>query len=73
VVNSPWQFSITKVLLNAPHLLYTWSGMVLGDRFKVLEIFDWIKELDSVLISFEFRNSPENAQSLVEDCLAGLT
>ncbi len=46
--------------------------MVLGYRFTVLETFDWIKELDAVLISVEFRNAPENTKPQVEDCFAGL-
>jgi acetyl esterase/lipase len=49
------------------------SGMVLGDRFMIMVwCLDWIKQLDVVLISFEFTNAPENTVPQVEECFAGL-
>lgn len=49
------------------------GGMVLGDRFTInLWCFDWIKQLDVVLISIEFTNAPENTVPQVEECFEGL-
>lgn len=50
------------------------GGMIYGSRFFFAGLlFDWIKELDAVLISVEYRLSPEHSDpDLVEDCYEGL-
>ena len=47
--------------------------MVLGDKYKfTLSCFDWIKQLDVVLISIEFTNAPGNIVAYFEECFTGL-
>jgi len=50
------------------------GGMLLGSRlFGLNQTFEWIKELDAVLISVEYRLSPKHSNpAQVEDCYAGL-
>lgn len=50
------------------------GGMVFGTRFSGIDnTFAWIKELDLVVISVEYRLTPEFSDPVpVEDCYAGL-
>ena len=48
--------------------------MIFGSRFFGIDtIFEWIKQLDVVIISVEYRLAPEFPDPLlIEDCDAGL-
>lgn len=50
------------------------GGMVFGNRFLCTHTFDWIKELDAVLISVEYRMGSPTSSGMdpIEDCYAGL-
>ncbi|RDL30792.1 uncharacterized protein BP5553_10137 [Venustampulla echinocandica] len=50
------------------------GGLILGKRtFLLQSTFPWIKELDTVLITPEYRLAPENQHpAMVEDCYAAL-
>lgn len=47
--------------------------MVVGNRFSLGAVLPWITELDMVLVSVEYRKSPDaSGLEPVEDCYAGL-
>lgn len=58
-----------------PGILHIHGGaMVVGDRFIGLDLFTrFIKELDAVIVTVEYRLAPEHKDiALVEDCYAAL-
>ena len=62
-----------KGLRNAIYYIHG-GGMIMGTRhFMLQETFPWVKELDAVVISVEYRLAPEHPHPApVEDCYAGL-
>jgi len=50
------------------------GGLILGSKLiNIQSTFDWIKELDAVLISVEYRLAPEHPYpAATDDCYAGL-
>lgn len=48
------------------------GGTVLSDRFTTMVwCFDWVKQLDVVLLSAEFTKALENTAPKVAGCMAG--
>ncbi|KAH8672508.1 alpha/beta hydrolase fold-3 domain-containing protein [Tricladium varicosporioides] len=49
------------------------GGMVMGNRLAFAN-FDWVKQLDVVVVSVEYRLAPDASQpALTDDCYAGLS